>query len=240
MNIEKEISTNKAKLVFYDNGTVEKQFFDANRANSEMNSIALLNEIFKEKHISDWKYKVVELIKYDKVTSTMTMGTVQGVEFSKILATKPEYSKHMGIWLGLYHNNAHIDENKVKRFGGFSRTNFIINEIEKEVTAIDPGDWGGENNYPEVDLVTGIYSLALGAIKAKKLPFKICNTLVKGYNSISNIAINKKQLFKSWDIVKIRFKDKYKKSHFTIRPISYIAMLVLNFYMLFILRRIEV
>jgi len=31
MNIEKEISTNKAKLVFYDNGTVEKQFFDANR-----------------------------------------------------------------------------------------------------------------------------------------------------------------------------------------------------------------
>ncbi len=39
MIIKKEIRTNKARLLFFENGLVEKHYFDASRAASEMKSM---------------------------------------------------------------------------------------------------------------------------------------------------------------------------------------------------------
>lgn len=238
MGIKKEISTNKARLVFCDNNTVEKQFFELERAKKELESLNIVNSVFTEENIGGWLYKTVKVLSFNKDTSSIKMEEATGVPFSEILIYKPEYSYHMGVWLALYHNNAYVKENRVKRFGDFSRSNFIIDKEKRIATAIDPGGGGGEVDFPEVDIVTGIYSLVLGSLRSRVAPYYVCDTFIKAYNDISKNKIDVSNMLISWKIIRKRFRSKYKKSSILLRPVSYCAMILLNFYITILIKRI--
>lgn len=234
----KEIHTNKAKLIFKENGTVEKVFFDSGVAKNEIKSLSRLNDVFKDTSVDGWIYRAVKLISYDEDDNKIVMKTVNGVNFSEIFHNEPDYVKHMGIWLAAFHNNVRLEDDKVILYGDFNRGNFIIDKEKKEATAIDPGSYFGDVDYPEVDLVTTIYSLVVGVLKFRRSPFNMIYNFVRSYNEISDREIDKINIKVSWKLIQDRFKNKYKKAPVLVRPISYCAMITLNLYITILINAI--
>ena len=235
----KEIHTNKAKLIFKDDGTVDKIFFDATTAEKEMQSLSQLNQVFINKEIDGWIYKAVEFIDYEADNNKIIMGIVNGINFSDLFRDKPEYSNHMGIWLAIYHNCAVVEEDKVILYGDFNRGNSIIDDNNNEATAIDPGSYFGEIGYPEIDIITSIYSLVVGSLKLMRSPFKISYDFLESYNNICDEKIDKKNMKKSWKIIQHRFRYKYKRLSIILWPISYLSMHVLNVYITILIKRLN-
>lgn len=226
----REIRTNKANLIFKENGIVEKIFFEPIAAKNEMESLKHLNDVFMDTRVDGWLYKAVKFISYDEDSSKIVMETVKGVNFSEIFRNEPEYVIHMGRWLAAFHNNVRVEGNKTILYGDFNRGNFIIDKENKEATAIDPGSYFGDVNYPEVDVVTTIYSLAVGVLKFRRSPFEMVYSFVNSYNEVSDRNIDKLNMKVSWKLIRERFKNKYKKAPVLMRPISYCTMIILNLY----------
>lgn len=237
MRIEKQISTNKANLIFYENGVVEKIYIEKKCAISEMKSLKGLVDIFEELDMDGWKYKIVKIIEYDMENNKILMEKVKGLSFSKVMSKAPEYSVHMGIWLGHYHNNARVG-NKVKIYGDYSRMNFIIDNGKKTATAIDPGGYFGEINFPEIDIVTAIYSVTLGALKIGKSPYIVSKCFIDGYNKISNERINLDNMKRSYLFICNRFKNKYKKAPMYFQPLKYLTIKIYNIYIFYLIKKL--
>lgn len=238
MGIVREINTNKARLNFREDGIVEKILFDNERAIIERQSIYDLNKTFPGGEFEDWTYKTVKLIDFDEENNTIFMEEAKGKPYSRIMKEDPDYSFHMGIWLGLYHNKARLEDDRVKVFGDYSRNNFLIDIEGKVATAIDPGFYHGDIDYPEFDMVLSIYSLTIGAIKSRRFPYKIDEFFVKGYMKASDRKANYANVLDSWSRLKVRFKDRYKGKSIWLKLFSYSAMHLLNIYISILLRRL--
>lgn len=237
--MEKIITTNKADLIFKENGIVEKKFFESLTYEKELKSLLGLNEKFKEKKVDDWLYRVPKVLGKDDKSSTIIMTKVGGSDFIRLFKDNIEYTKHMGVWLGLYHNYSRKNKEKVALYGDFSRMNFIIDKENKIATAIDPGSYFGLEGFPEIDLMTGIYSLVIGSIKYKHSREKVIIKFINSYNEISNEKVNKKNLDKSWQIIKDRFKNKYKSKSLYKKPIYFLGSFILNTYITGLIKKVK-
>lgn len=239
LKIKKEIHTNKAKLTFFSNGTVEKKLFNT-EAKKEINSLIRLNNIFVDREREGWLYKAVKIIRHDVKENKFIMKEAKGVNFSEIFAEKPKYSHHMGVWLALYHNDARVRRDKVILYTDFIRGNFIIDEKNKVATAIDPGSIFGKIDCPEKDIIITIYSLMIGAFRSMLSPFKVSNWFIRSYNKTSNEKINKENMESSWRTIRksSRFRNRYKSRPIYLRPLAYCAMVISNLYMTILIKRL--
>lgn len=236
MAIVREINTNKARLSFRKDGIVEKVLFDSERALVEKESIDDLHNTFPGEDFEGWTYKTVKLLGFNEEDSTIYMEEAKGKPYSSIMKEYPSLSFHMGVWLGLYHKRAKLDDGKVKLYGDYSRNNFLIDQEKRLATAIDPGFYFGDVDYPEFDMVLAIYSLTIGAFRTKQSPYKIAESFLRGYKKTAHRDINYRHIRDSWSRLKVRLSSRYKEKSFLLKLFSYSAMHVLNIYINILLR----
>lgn len=184
-------------------------------------------------------YKAVRIVEYDADNNKIIMEKVKGVNFSEIFLEEPKYVYHMGIWLAVFHNSVRLEENKLILYGDFNRVNFIIDKDNKEATAIDPGSYFGEIGYPEIDIMTTVYSLVVGNLRSMRSPYKITYNFIQAYDKQSDKKIDESNMRKSWKRLRKRFGNKYKKRPILLRPISYLAMISLNIYITILIKRLR-
>jgi hypothetical protein len=146
----------KPRLVFENNGRVYKFFKNNEDCRSEVQAIESCLLKPSVDHISDYKIAFVEVV--DKYEDHYVMKMVCGTELASEL-TEPHCSL-AGRWLRFFHNvSIHNGYDKRFLFGDFSISHVYIDNVDKTITAIDPGAGFGSVGPVESDLSRFIVSL---------------------------------------------------------------------------------
>ncbi len=225
------IITNKAKVTFTNNATVEKEFFVANRGKKEYINLRNLHNMYPAQLYREWYYKTVKPLSYNEKKSVMTMELASGEVFATLLKRKPQVTYYTGIWFGLFHNKCREFKNYMK-YIDYNRTNIFIDYSNKTITAIDPGMEYGKETSVEEALILNICGLVIGGVKSRISPKRLIKLFLKGYFEVSGEHFRLDTFNNSLDkVIMNHFTSKLSVNFSAFKkPIAYISIKILRLY----------
>ena len=213
------IRTNKATIEFVNAATVRKRFDDHRAMVRDWDSMRKLCEIFPPVQHNGWTYKSVIPIEFSEDTLTIVMERVSGVTGGKLLRSNPDLlTRSMGTWLALFHLRTENSDGQVLLYGDWNRNNVVIDEVQRAVTAIDPGPLFGVVANGERDFLLTAWSITIGALKLRRNPRPLLRSLGESYNSLR--ALNASKIREEADNASDLLFKKFNRSPV---PIRYLA-----------------
>jgi len=166
MDKERKWNTNKASFTRCGDW-VKKSYSRVGDAYRDFQLLKEINEVFTPEEVSGWKYRTLAIQDSDFHHPVIVMEYFSGNSIKEIFEYKGDSKifRHLGVWLGLLHNKSENEEGEVLAFNDFTRANVLIDEKNKEIVGIDPGNYTDVYVPPAVSLVMGAFSVERGGIR---------------------------------------------------------------------------
>lgn len=177
-------ATNKARIWLNADGTVTKEYFDRERARGEHRNLRELETLVDGgRTVDGWLYRSVKVLGHDEATARVHMEFVQGELLSVLLANDRSLGRHMGTWLGLFHQLSTVGGKRTRLYSDVSVHNFLVDAPRRTITALDPGLDFGRVDSREVDAVMGVSSLLNMAFHLLTRPRRLVRPFLDGYEA---------------------------------------------------------
>lgn len=233
MSSELLTTTNKARVWRNSDGTVTKEYFDAERARGEYGNLRELTSIVGGgRDVDGWSYRSVPVLGFDGESARVRMGFVPGASLADLLVKDRSAGRHMGVWLALFHLNAGAGRESVHLYSDVSIHNFLVDVPGRVVTAIDPGLDFGRTGDPQVDVLMGASSLLNHAIKIRTRPGRLVRPYLYGYQAtVGTLRVAGGSFDAAVDAVVQRFHTKQARLGLLLRPLFGVKLFWLERYL---------
>ena len=177
--------TNKA--IFHSHkGVVFKRYYKSGNAVADYRLLQKINKTYSNKNTKKWEYRPLSVNGYDKEKNTLSMELIKGESVRNLFLKykDPALYWHFGAWLGGLHQSTSSSDGLVIVFNDYNRSNVVINFEDKEVVALDPGEYTKLRAHPSISFVIGIFSVIRGALLVRPLSVLSCvHNFINGYES---------------------------------------------------------
>lgn len=184
----------KNRNVIFENNKVIKTFENPESLEKEVNSLKDLSFLNGCLLSDGWRIVIPEVLDVDWEGGNYTMSFVKGKTIDELLNSKREVPwAQLGEALGHFHDHKKTNENLVKCFGDFNRSNSIIDLNEKILALFDPGYLYGKEVSRWQDIILFEWTVWLGQIKHSQSLIKELKVFEQGYKKV--VELPKRNLF---------------------------------------------
>lgn len=177
-------TTNKATIWLNADGTVTKEYLDRERARAEYCNLRELEALVgRGRTLGRWHYRSVKVLGHDEAAARVHMEFVRGQLLPELLTNDRSLGRHMGTWLGLFHQISAVGEKGIRLYSDVSVHNFLIDAPRRTITALDPGLDFGRVGSREVDAMVGVSSLLNMAFRLLTRPRRLVRPFLDGYEA---------------------------------------------------------
>lgn len=222
MKTQKSVESRTAVITFADNFVI-KNLREAKYANEEANRLKRLSRLMGVVKGEDgWRYGSVKLLKEIPSQGQIYMTRAKGISLGQRLTEQRAF--RAGCWLAAFQNVERNDKCTVPLFGDFGPNHVFVDEENRQVTVIDPGQNIGTYGVSEIDLGYMLSSIVLYSFKSFQSPLQMGRAFLDGFMSSKNSSIIsdrlKRELIEARRQTERRWKRRlrYGLAYFAIYP----------------------